>query len=145
MKPTMFHAAILITIFLVPTTARTAETIYDGSYWRSSPLEVKRLYVQGVVGGVLLGQDRVVRYGLPDEGTQAVAPECHRAVVRIVNTLERQIENWDYNKMVEALDAFYSDPAHRALHIRWAVMVVMLEMQGASPEEIKDLPPTAPE
>lgn len=117
--------------------ASRAENGYDGHYWRQCPLEAKQIFVHGVMSGVLLGQDRVIRYGLADRSSQSLDPQCHKAVVGVVNSLERQIENWDRDRFLEALDLFYEDPQHLDLDLRWAAMVVMLKLQGAAPEAIQ--------
>ena len=130
--------AILTAFGLFSSTVLCAGTVYDGNYWQQCPPEVKHLFVRGVMSGVLVGQDRVVGYALMNKGPSSVSPECHQAVVRVVNTLERQIEKWDRNDFVEALDDFYDDPANRMLNVNWAVLVVMLEMRGAPQDEIRD-------
>jgi len=137
MTRTRLGIAIFTVVFCCTAAASGADNGFDGHYWRESPVEIKHLFVHGVMSGVLLGQDRVVRYGLADQSTQSVDPQCQRAVVGVVNTLERQIENWDRDRFLEALDAFYSDPDHLDLNVRWAVMVVMLELHGAAPEDIQ--------
>ena len=125
----------MFSVFALSTPAvSTAETVYDGTFWRSSSLESKHFCVQGFLGGVLLGQDRVLRQGLPGEGASSLPPECRRTLTRIVNALERQIEGWDPNRLVAALDTFYEDPAHRPLGVRWALMTVILEMHGGAQE-----------
>jgi len=140
--------AIFIVVFCCTASASGADNGYDGHYWRKCPAEIKHLFVHGVMSGVLLGQDRVIRYGLEDQSTQTVDPQCQRTVVGLVNSLERQIETWDRNRFVEALDSFYKDPDHLDLNVRWAVMVVMLELHGAAPEDvqnaIRQIPSQAP-
>lgn len=133
-----FAAAIVITFFLFSSTVQSAETVYDGNYWQQCPIEIKHLFVRGVMSGVLVGQDRVVAYALINKGPSTVSPECHRAVVRVVDTLERQIEKWDRNRFVEAMDDFYADTDNRMLNVHWAVLVVMLEMRGAPQDEIRE-------
>jgi len=133
-----FTAAIATTFILFSSTLLCADTVYDGNYWQQCPPEVKHLFVRGVMSGVLVGQDRVVGYALMKKGPSTVSPECHQAVVRVVNTLERQIEKWDRNVFVEALDDFYEDPDNRMLKVNWAVLVVMLEMRGAAQDEVRD-------
>jgi hypothetical protein len=134
--------------FGIATTAGGADRPYDGHYWRKCPAEEKRLFVHAVMSGVLLGQDRVIRYGQADRGEKAVSPACQRAVVGVVNSLERQIERWDRNRFLEAMDHFYSDPDHLDLDLRWAVMVVMMKLQGAAAEDvqnaIRQIPDAAP-
>lgn len=130
--------ATVTLVLSIAATAGGASAPYDGHYWQRCSTEEKLLFVHGVMNGVLLGQDRVVRYGQADRGAKSMAPDCQRAVVGIVNTLERQIEQWDRKRFLEALDAFYEDPNHRDLNLRWAVMVVMLKLQGASPEDVQD-------
>lgn len=138
MTRTRFAIAIVTAVFCCTAAARGADNGYDGHYWRKCPTETKHLFVHGVMSGVLLGQDRVIRYGLADQSTQAVDPQCQQAVVGVVNSLERQIENWDRDRFLEALDTFYSDPDHLDLNVRWAVMAVMLELHGAAPEDIQN-------
>jgi hypothetical protein len=90
--------------------------------------------------GVLLGQDRVIGYALLNNHTSIASPECQRGITGIVNTLERQIEKWDRTRFVEALDHFYDDADNRALTIKWAVRVVMLELHGAHLETLDGAP-----
>ena len=137
MTRTSLGIAIFIIVICCTTAASGAENAYDGHYWRECPTEMKHLFVHGVMSGVLLGQDRVIRYGLADQAAQTVDPQCQQAVEGVVNSLERQIENWDRDRFLEAIDAFYSDPDHLDLNVRWAMMVVMLELHGAAPEDIQ--------
>lgn len=134
MKPHLLVLAVYSVLALSIPGARAAETVYDGTFWRSSSPEIKHFFVQGFLSGVLLGQDRVLRQGLPGEAASSLAPECHRALTRIVNALERQIERWDPNRLVAALDTFYEDPDRRPLGVRWALMTVILEMHGRAQE-----------
>ncbi len=133
-----FASAIVTALILFSSTAKGADTVYDGNYWQQCPPDVKHLFVNGVMGGVLIGQDRVAGHALMNNGPSAVSPDCNRAVVSVVNALERQIEKWDRNRFVEALDAFYEDPDNRILNVKWAVLVVMLEMRGAPQDEIRE-------
>jgi hypothetical protein len=130
--------AMIIVFFSSAAAARAADTVFDGHYWRKCSVEEKRLFVHGVMNGILLGQDRVVRYGQADRGAKALAPECQRAVVGVVNTLEKQIGKWDRKLLLEALDTFYDDPDHLDLNLRWAVMVVMQMQHSAAPEDVPD-------
>ena len=129
------HLRIAMVTLLLSITAiaEAADTTFDGHFWRKCSADEKRLFVHGVMNGILLGQDRVVRYGQADQGTKALAPDCQRAVVGIANVLERQIGTWDQQRFLEALDTFYDDPEHLDLDLRWAVMVVMLKLSGAAP------------
>ena len=140
--------AMVTLTFSIAATVGEAESLYNGHYWRKCPTEEKFLFAHAVMSGVLLGQDRVIRYGQADRGAKAVPPECQRAVVGVVNALERQIERWDRNRFLEAMDGFYDDPDHLDLDLRWAVMVVMMKLQGASPEDVQDavrqIPDSAP-
>jgi hypothetical protein len=122
------------------TLAQNNGTVYDGHYWQQCRPDVKHLLVNGVMEGVLIGQDRVIGYALLNKNTSIASPECQRGITGIINTLERQIENWDRNRFVAALDHFYDDADNRALTIKWAVRVVMLEMHGAPKETIEDAP-----
>jgi hypothetical protein len=120
--------------------AQNSDTVYDGHYWRQCRPDVKLLFVDGVMEGVLLGQDRVIGYALLTNNTSIASPECQRGITSIVNTLERQIEKWDRKRFVAALDHFYDDADNRSLTIKWAVRVVMLELHGAHQETIEDAP-----
>jgi hypothetical protein len=129
----------MITLFLsIAAIAEAADTTFDGHYWRTCSVDQKRLFVHGVINGILFGQDRVVRYGQADQGDKALAPECQRAVAGIANVLERQIGKWDRQHLLEALDTFYKDPEHLDLDLRWAVMVVMAQLSGAAPKDVPD-------
>ena len=133
--------SVIVTAFmLLAAMAQSGNTVYDGHYWQQCRPDVKHLLVNGVMEGVLLGQDRVIGYALLNKNASTVSPECHRAITGIVNTLERQIETWDRNRFVEALDHFYDDAANRALSVKWAVRVVMLEMHGAHQEVLQESP-----
>lgn len=129
-------AALLV--FGTAATAGAANLPYDGHYWKKCSTGEKLFFIHGVMSGVLLGQDRVVGYGAADRGTKTVAPECQHALVGLVNTLERQIERWDRNEFLEALDAFYNDPDHLDLNLKWAVMVVIAKLQGAPSEDVRN-------
>jgi hypothetical protein len=129
---------ILVTVFvLFSATAHSADTAYDGIYWQQCTPDVKHLFVDGVMGGIMVGQDRVVGHALLNKGSSAVSPECQKAVISVVNSLERQIEQWDRSRFVEALDDFYEEPDNLGLTVKWAVLVVLLEMRGAPEDEIK--------
>jgi hypothetical protein len=138
MNRIVFAAVIFTVLLLFSPTAQSADTVFDGTYWQQCPPDVKQLFVNGVMGGVLVGQDRVVGYALMNKGPSPVSPECHQAVVRVVNSLERQIEKWDRNSFVKALDHFYNDPDNLHLNVKWAALVVMLEMRGAPQDEIRE-------
>lgn len=138
MHRTAFASAIVTVLILLSTTAQGTDAVYDGHYWQQCPPDVKHLFVNGVMGGVLVGQDRVVGHALMNKGPSAVSPECHRAVVSVVNSLERQIEKWDRNLFVKALDNFYNNPDNLDLNMKWAVLVVMLELRGAPQDEIRE-------
>ena len=130
----------MVTLFLsIAVIAEAADTAFDGHYWRKCSTDEKRLFVHGVMNGILLGQDRVVRYGQADQGAKTLAPECQRAVVGIANVLERQIGKWDRQRFLEALVIFYKDSEHLDLNLRWAVMVVMQKLQGAAPDEVQNV------
>jgi len=131
-------AAAALILFSTTATGGGANTNYDGHYWRKCSTEEKLLFIHGVMSGVLLGQDRVIRYGQADKGAKALSPECQHAVVGVVNTLERQIGRWNRNGLLEALDAFYDDSDHLGLDLKWAVMVAMAQLQGAAPENVQD-------
>ena len=121
--------------FLSATCLPAAETLHDGAFWQASSPNAKRFYVQGAMSGILLGQDRVVRRGLPGETLAPLSPECHHAVVRMVNALEREIGQWTPAQVVAVMDRFYEDPANRRLGVRWALMAVLLEMDGTSAKD----------
>jgi hypothetical protein len=133
-------SVIILILLPLAAMAQSGETVYDGHYWQQCRPDVKHLLVNGVMEGVLLGQDRVVGYALLNNHTSIASPECQRGITGIVNTLERQIEKWDRARFVEALDQFYDDADNRALTIKWAVRVVMLEMYGADQQTLDDLP-----
>jgi len=133
-------SVIILILMPLTTLAQNGGTVYDGHYWQQCRPDVKHLLVHGVMEGVLLGQDRIIGYALLNKNTSIASPECQRAITGIVNTLERQIEKWDRNRFVEALDHFYNDADNRALLIKWAVRVVMLEMHGADQETFEDAP-----
>lgn len=129
---------IIAAIVLIPGWC-PAEPSFDGAFWQASSPEVKQFYLQGVISGILLGQDRVVRRGLPGVGPAPLAPECQAAVVRMVNALEREVGRWDAARLAAALDSFYQEPAHRPLGVRWALMTVLLE-KGDLPEKDRRQP-----
>lgn len=137
MNRTTFACAIVTTVFLISATVQGADTVYDGNYWQQCSPEVKHLFVDGVMSGVLVGQDRVAGHALLNKGSSTVTPECQKAVISVVNSLERQIEQWDRNRFVEALDDFYEESDNRGLTVKWGVLVVLLEMRGAPQDEIK--------
>ena len=138
MNRTAFASAIVTTLILFSTAVQGADTVYDGNYWQQCAPDVKHLFVDGVMGGILVGQDRVVGHALLNKGSSAVSPECQKAVISVVNSLERQIEKWDRIQFVGALDKFYEDSDNIGLTVKWAVLVVLLEMRGAPQDEIKE-------
>jgi hypothetical protein len=131
MRVNLFILAWVAATFLSATFLPAAETPHDGAFWQASSSEAKQFYVNGVISGILFGQDRVVRRSLPGESQAPFAPECHRAAVGMVNSLEREIGQWDPAQVVAALDRFYEDPANRRIRVRWALMAVLLEMDGS--------------
>jgi hypothetical protein len=133
-----FSILIIATIALA-TGSCPAEPPFDGTFWQASSPEVKQFYLQGVISGILLGQDRVVRRGLPGVDPAPLAPECQAAVVRMVNALEREVARWDAARLAAALDSFYEEPANRPLGVRWALMAVLLE-KGGLPENDRRQP-----
>ena len=138
MKRAVFTCTIVTVFIFFSAAAHSADVVYDGNYWRQCTTDVKHLFVDGVMGGIMVGQDRVVGHALLNKGSSAVSPECQKAVISVVNSLERQIEQWDRNRFVEALDDFYEEPDNLALTVKWAVLVVLLEMRGAPQDEIKE-------
>jgi hypothetical protein len=133
-------SVIILILLPLAAKAQNGETVYDGHYWQECRPDVKYLLVNCVMEGVLLGQDRVIGYALLNNHTSIASPECQRGITGIVNTLERQIEKWDRTRFVEALDHFYDDADNRALTIKWAVRVVMLELHGAHLETLDGAP-----
>jgi hypothetical protein len=131
MKMTFLPLFLLLSFIALVSTLEGAQAPFDGTYWRACPLEVKRFYIQGAVSGILLGQDRMVQQGLPGEEASPLTPECHRAVVALADRLERQVAGWDAERLVAALDAFYADPDHLPLGVKWALMAVLLELPGS--------------
>ena len=133
-------SVIILILLPLAAKAQSGETVYDGHYWQQCRPDVKHLLVNCVMEGVLLGQDRVIGHALLSKNTSIASPECQRGITGIVNTLERQIEKWDRNRFVEALDHFYDDADNRALTIKWAIRVVMLEMYGAHQQTLEGSP-----
>lgn len=140
MNRSILISFIILVLMPSATMAQSGDTLYDGHYWRQCRPDVKYLLVNCVMEGVLLGQDRVIGHALLSKNTSIASPECQRGITGIVNTLERQIEKWDRNRFVEALDHFYDDADNRALTIKWAVRVVMLEMYGAHQQTLEGSP-----
>ena len=144
MNRSILISFIILILMPLATMAQSGDIVYDGHYWQQCRPDVKHLLVNGVMEGVLLGQDRVIGYALLNKNTSITSPECQRGITGIVNTLERQIEKWDRNRFVDALDHFYDDADKRALGIKWAVRIVMLEMHGAHQQTLEDSPEPSP-
>lgn len=134
MKTSLIVLAAVSILGLSAPRLPAAETVYDGTFWQNASPAIKGFYVQGVLSGILLGQDRVLRQGLPGVGPAPLSPECRRDLTRIVNALERRIVRWDAGRLIQALDTFYEEPDHRGLGVRWALMAVVLEMDGGDGE-----------
>ena len=134
-KGILFAAALIL---LSAAALRADDQAYDGIYWRACAPDVKRLFVHGVLGGVMLGQDRVAGSALMLKGSSGISPECHRSLIGMVNSLERQASAIDREHFVNALDTFYDVPENRSLDIKWGVLVVMLEMRDTPEEEIQE-------
>ena len=135
MKMTFLPLFLLLSFTGSVSILEGGQALFDGTYWRTCPPEVKRFYVQGAVSGILLGQDRMVKQGLPGEGTPPLAPDCRRAVVALADRLERQMAQWDIDQLVASLDAFYAERDHRPLGVRWALMAVLLERHANLPQD----------
>lgn len=124
--------AVVAVLGLSAPALPAEETVFDGAFWRACSHDVKRFYIQGALSGVMLGQDRVIRRGQPGPSAAPLPPECRRPLVRLVNALEREIERRDPEQLIEALDTFYDVPANRPLGVRWALIAVFGEDDGAA-------------
>ena len=65
-------------------------------------------------------------------------PKCHQAVAQNVNVLETELTRLDRSQFMSALDAFYDLKKNSALELKWAVLVVMQQLQGAPRGDLED-------
>ncbi len=132
-----FTLALLLCLLVGHSPAVAEGTRFDGEFWRQSDAETRRLFVYGFVSGVVQGQDRVARQLVLKTDAGEFRPECHAAVSKNANRLETEMTRMDRRLFMRALDAFYAAPSNRALELKWAVLVVMQQLQGTSKADIE--------
>lgn len=110
---------------------------FDGRDWRQADAQFKQLYVQGFLSGVVAGQDRLTRQFLMPQSGPDFRPECHPAVVKAANALESQLARMDPARFIAALDAFYEREENRKQPLKWTVLLLMQQIQGAPAEALE--------
>lgn len=114
-----------------------ADTRFDGHFWRQSAPQTRQLFIYSFVSGIVQGQDRVARQLLMKAGGEGFRPECHESVSLNINRLETELAQLDRNLFIATLDAFYEIKRNRPLELKWALLVVLQQLQGASPSDLE--------
>jgi hypothetical protein len=111
--------------------ASGADTRFDGHFWRQSDPSTRELFVYSFLSGVVQGQDRVARRLLMTSSGGGFRPECHEAVSKSIDRLETGLGKLNRAEFMNALDVFYEIRSNRAVQLKWAVQVIVLQMEGA--------------
>ncbi len=135
--PHAIAAALFLGLLAGSLPVHAENQRFDGEFWRQSDATTRRLFVYGFVSGVVQGQDRVARHLLLKARAGTFRPECHQAVSKNANRLEAEMTRIDRQLFMRAVDAFYAVPSNRPLELKWAVLVVMQQLKGTSPEDIE--------
>ena len=130
-------AAATLCCVMALTPAFGAEPPFDGYFWRQSDLPTKRFFTYSFMIGVVQGQDRVAARLLIRADDGDFRPECHQAVSKNVNVLEKELTRLDQTQFITAMDAFYGLKKNRPLEIKWAVLVVMQQLQGKPQSDLE--------
>ena len=128
--------AILI-IFSLVTIAYGSETNFDGKFWRQSDRTTKELFTYGVMGGIELGQDRVISTVMQDMTNQIIGSKCFQSVTKNVDSLESDLKNITAEQIIAGIDQFYSDSRNRTVRVKWGFLVVMQQLKGTPREDIE--------
>jgi hypothetical protein len=112
--------------------ASGADTRFDGHFWRQSDPSTRQLFVYSFLSGVVQGQDRVARRLMMTSSGGSFRPECHKAVSKSIDRLETGLGKLNRVQFMNALDAFYEVRSNRAVELKWAVQVIVLQMEGAA-------------
>lgn len=133
------HAVVAtcLACLLAAPPAFGAADRFDGHFWRQSDQRTRQLVIYSFMSGVVQGQDRVARRLLMKSGGEGFRPECHKAVSKNVNRLETELTQLDRSQFMHALDAFYELKKNRPLELKWAIMVVMQQLKGASLSDLE--------
>ena len=135
-KRTLMAAGL--SYLLICFSAFGAEPRFDGHFWRQSDPSTRRFFVYSFMCGVIQGQDRVASRLLIKSDRGDFRPECHQAVAKNANALETELTRLDRDQFMTALDAFYGPEKNRDLELKWAVLVVMQQLQGRPPGDLED-------
>jgi hypothetical protein len=123
--------AACIACLLIGMPASGAATRFDGHFWRQSDPSTRQLFVYSFLNGIVQGQDRVARKLLMTSGGGSFRPECHEAVSKNINRLETGLGKLNRGQFMNALDAFYEVRSNRAVELKWAVLVILQQLEGA--------------
>ena len=88
-KQALMTAWIVCLLHGVPASG--ADTRFDGHFWRQADLQTRHFFVYSFMSGVVQGQDRVAARLLIKSDAGEFRPECHQAVAKNVNVLEREL------------------------------------------------------
>ena len=135
-KRSLVAASLSCLLALLP--AFGAESRFDGHFWRQADPQTRHFFVYSFMSGVVQGQDRVAARLLIKSDAGDFRPECHQAVAKNVNVLERELMRLDRAQFMSAMDAFYGLKQNRALELKWAVLVVMQQLKGSPPSDLEN-------
>ncbi len=135
-KRSLVAASLSCLLALLP--AFGAESRFDGHFWRQADPQTQHFFVYSFMSGVVQGQDRVAARLLIKSDAGDFRPECHQAVAKNVNVLERELMRLDRAQFMSAMDAFYGLKKNRALELKWAVLVVMQQLKGSPPSDLEN-------
>ncbi len=135
-KRSLLTASLSCLLALLP--AFGAEPRFDGHFWRQADPQTRQMFIYSFMSGVVQGQDRVAARLLVKTDAGDFRPECHQAVAKNVNVLETELTRLDRSQFMSALDAFYDLKKNSALELKWAVLVVMQQLQGAPRGDLED-------
>ena len=135
----MSKRKILLVVFIVFSTAAIAygsEPKFDGNFWRQSDRTTKAFFTYGVLGGIRLGQDRVVSTVMQDMTNQTISSKCFQAVSSNVESLASDLKKITTDRIIAGMDQFYSDSRNRSISVKWGFLVVMQQLKGTPKEDI---------
>jgi hypothetical protein len=137
-KRSLVTASLSCLLAFLPALGAGAESRFDGHFWRQADLQTRHFFVYSFMSGVVQGQDRVAARLLIKSDAGEFRPECHQAVAKNVNVLERELTRLDRAQFISAMDAFYGLKKNRALELKWAVLVVMQQLKGSPQSDLEN-------
>ena len=135
-KRALVAASLSCLLALLP--AFGAEPRFDGHFWHQADPQTRQFFIYSFMSGVVQGQDRVAARLLIKTDAGDFRPECHQAVAKNVNGLETELARLERSQFMSALDAFYDLKKNSALELKWAVLVVMQQLQGTPQSDIEE-------